>query len=56
MKVINNLTLKETHTHPHTHQLLMEGKEMENAARQNIRVNKQQMSIYLSNLGKVKEC
>lgn len=39
-----------------TYQLLLEGKEMENEARQNIQVNIPQISIYLANLGKVKEC
>ena len=43
-------------SHEKTYQLLIEGKEMENAARQNIPVNKPQISIYLSNLGKVEEC
>lgn len=51
--------MNEWHQYSHmkkTYQLLREGKEMENAARQNIPVNKPHISIYLSNLGKAEEC
>lgn len=49
MNGLNNLTRE-------TYQLLLEEEEMENAARQNTQVNKPQISIYLSNLEKVKVC
>lgn len=46
--------MPSTVSHENTFPLLIERKEMENEARQNTQVNKPQISIYLSNLGKVR--